>query len=221
MLQKHAVNWMGGLVDGLLDAEKQAGRDEIAFELALFIRGGDHVEQFLRQRQRRLDVDPDAPDRGGARDRGHGVLIIMGQRTDKARRPPGRAGRGAGQLAFRRSAELCEQRPGDDPRRSARATHRSDRAVDWSKLGCGQRQLVANRDLAGPRAELRMSRARQHLQPIRQVRLNRAAGLAASHVAKIRNDLAGLREIACIPVRVAIVAPSSPASRNGGATAVR
>ena len=65
-----------------------------------FVRGGDHVEQVLRQRQRRLDVDPDAPDRGGARDRGHGVLIIMGQRTDKARRPPGRAGRGAGQLDF-------------------------------------------------------------------------------------------------------------------------
>ena len=221
MLQKHAVDWMCGLVDGLLDAEKQAGRDEIAFELAAFVRGGDHLDQVLRQRQRRLDVDPDAQDRGGARDRGHGVLIIMGQRTDKARRPPGRAGRGAGQLAFRRSAELRQQRPGDDPRRSARATHRSDRAVHWPKLRRGQRQLVADRDLASPRAELRMSRARQDLQPIRQVRLNRAAGLVASHVARSGTIWRGCARAPAIPPRVAIVATSSPASRNGGATAVR
>src|SRR5271156_199834 len=68
MLQEHAVNWIRRLVYGFLHAEEQPGGDEVAFELLAFVRGGDHVEQVPGQRQRRVDVDADAADRGGARD---------------------------------------------------------------------------------------------------------------------------------------------------------
>src|SRR5271155_1116914 len=206
MLQEHAVNWIRRLVYGFLHAEEQPGGDEVAFELLAFVRGGDHVEQVPRQRQRRFYGHADAAAPGRGRDGGHREFVIMGERTDKARRPLRRARRGgAGQLNRRWTAKLRQERFGDDPCRSARAMHRSDGAGHGAKLCRRQGELVPNRYLAARRAELRMRRAREDIQPFRQLRQNCAATLVVSHVAKSGIKWLGLKGIG------AFVSPASPA----------
>ncbi len=180
---------MDRLVDRLLGDEHEPLRDAVAKRLAPLRLAQDQVDDVLRQRLGRLDVDAEADEPPAPRRRGERESFVMGERTDDPGRPERRARRRAWQRrgprrrrvrssserAAMRAAPLARRAstraPGRGPAKAASSPGRMRRAAD---------QRAVSRELRPQRREVEVVPRRLH------------RALSAPRLAPLWTSLAGL-----------------------------